>query len=149
MNHLIVCREYPPAPGGGIGTYTANLAHLLASRGENVHVVAQQWHRAQRPVERQLAGRLTIHRLPYDNWAAPWGRHAHPALPQPARGLFNSSYPPQAFAWQVAELVERLVEPAAIDLIEAPEYEAPLYVFMLRRALGLGPRRQPPSLRAL
>jgi glycosyltransferase involved in cell wall biosynthesis len=146
MNHLIVCREYPPAPGGGIGAYTANLAHLLASRGENVHVVSQQWHGAQRPIVRQLGGRLTIHRLPYDNWAAPWGRHAHPALPQPARGLYNTSYPPQAFSWQVAELVELLVESAAIDVIEAPEYEAPLYVFMLRRALGLGPHRQPPCL---
>ena len=147
MNHLIVCREYPPAPGGGIGTYTAKIAQLLASRGEIVHVVGQQWHGAQRTVERLLNGCLTIHRLPYDNWAAILGRPAHPALrAQPERGLFNSSYPPQCFAWQVAVLAERLVEREGIDLIEAPEYEAPLYFFMLRRALGFGPRRQPPCL---
>jgi glycosyltransferase involved in cell wall biosynthesis len=33
-----------------------------------------------------------------------------------------------------------------IDIIEAQDYEAPLYYFQLRRALGLGPQRQPPCL---
>jgi glycosyltransferase involved in cell wall biosynthesis len=45
-----------------------------------------------------------------------------------------------------AEVVETLVEREGIDLIEAQEYEAPLYYFLLRRALGLGPRREPPCL---
>ena len=31
-------------------------------------------------------------------------------------------------------------------MIEAPEYEAPLYYLQIRRALGLGPRRKPPLL---
>jgi len=39
MTHLILCREYPPAPypAGGIGAYTHHIAHLLAwaiERGE-------------------------------------------------------------------------------------------------------------------
>jgi glycosyltransferase involved in cell wall biosynthesis len=147
LNHLLVCREYPPAPGGGIGAYTAHLAHLLASRGETVHVIAQQWHGAARAHERQLGGRLLIHRLPYDHWATPWGLRPHPAVPRgAARRLFHSDYPPLAFAWQVAEAIEQLVATTPVDVIEAPEYEAPLAVYLLRRAQGRGPDCQPPCL---
>ena len=42
MKYLIICREYPPAPGGGIETYVFNISHLLAARGETVHVISQQ-----------------------------------------------------------------------------------------------------------
>ncbi len=43
-------------------------------------------------------------------------------------------------------LAERLVEEEGIDVVEAQEYEAPLYFFQLRRALGWGPKRQPPCI---
>jgi glycogen synthase len=43
-------------------------------------------------------------------------------------------------------LTERLVEQEGIDVTEAQDYEAPLYYFLLRRALGLGPKRHPPCL---
>ncbi len=45
MRHLIVCREYPPVPypPGGIGTYVANIARLLAEAGEEVHVIGPRW----------------------------------------------------------------------------------------------------------
>ena len=56
----------------------------------------------------------------------------------------HSSFPAQAFSWQAARLAESLVDRADIDCVEAQDFEAPLYYFLLRRALGLGPRRQPP-----
>lgn len=120
MRHLIVCREMPPAPSGGIGTYVEHVANLLATAGETVHVVGQLWEGAERPVEERHGGRLVIHRLPFEDF--------------------------QGFARRAALLAERLVESEGIDLIEAQEYEAPLWCFQLRRALGMGPRRQPPCV---
>jgi glycosyltransferase involved in cell wall biosynthesis len=38
------------------------------------------------------------------------------------------------------------VESEQIDVIEAQEWEAPLYYFLLRRALGMGPSRKPPVI---
>ena len=147
MKHLIVCREYPPAPSGGIGTYVDHLADLLAGAGETVHVIGQLWSGAERPLEERpggRGGRLVIHRLPYLDWERD-GARLDPDDPT-LTGLFRSDFPPRAFAWQAALLAERLVESEGIDLIEAQEYEAPLWFFQLRRALGMGPRRQPPCI---
>ena len=45
MRHLIVSRELPPAsyPAGGIGTYVANIAELLATHGDVVHLIGERW----------------------------------------------------------------------------------------------------------
>jgi glycogen(starch) synthase len=144
VKHLIVCREYPPAPSGGIGTYVDHLAALLAEAGETVHVIGQLWQGAERPVEESHGGRLIVHRLPYLDWEKDGPRFdpRDRVLSQ----LFRSEFPPRAFAWQAALLAERLVESEGIDVIEAQEYEAPLWYFQLRRALGMGPQRQPPCL---
>jgi glycosyltransferase involved in cell wall biosynthesis len=55
-------------------------------------------------------------------------------------------FPAQWFAWSAAFLAEQLVEAEGIDVIEAQEWEAPLYYFLLRRSLGLGPDRKPPCV---
>jgi glycosyltransferase involved in cell wall biosynthesis len=62
------------------------------------------------------------------------------------RGFSLSDCPSQTFSWQVAQYCERLVETEEIDVIEAQEWEAPLYYLQLRRAFGLGPHKQPPCL---
>lgn len=144
MRHLILCREYPPAPSGGIGTYVAHLAPLLAEAGETVHVIGQLWREANREVEESHGGRLVVHRLPYQDWDSDGPRFS--SWDTTLSTLYRSDFPPRCFAWQAALLTERLVESEGIDLIEAQEYEAPLWFFQLRRALGLGPRRQPPCL---
>jgi glycogen synthase len=143
MRHLLVCREYPPAPypPGGIGSYGRHISHLLAEAGETVHVIAQRWEGAKSKTTESHGGRLIVHRVSADD-AAHTGERTAPVI----RGLTKSDYPGQAFSWKVAELSERLVESEGIDLIEASEWEAPLYYFQLRRALDLGPRRQPPCL---
>jgi glycosyltransferase involved in cell wall biosynthesis len=144
MKHLIICREYPPAPSGGIGTYAFHLSRLLAEAGECVHVIGQMWEKARAKVEEQCQGRLVIHRVACEDWAALLPRQPHPSLKGEARFLFNSNFPAQAFSWEAGLLAERLVEQEGIDIIESQDYEAPIYYLQLRRALGIGPGRQPP-----
>ena len=146
MKHLIICREYPPAPSGGIGTYVVHISNLLAEAGETVHIIGQLWKGAERETEEKCQGRLIIHRLPLEDWSV-GGGGPNPLLKTgELRGLFNSGFHPQCFSWQASLLAERLVQQEGIDLVEAQEYEAPLYYFQIRRALGFGPRKEPPCL---
>jgi glycogen(starch) synthase len=147
VRRLIVCREYPPAPGGGIGTYTLHAARAQAEAGHVVHVIGERWPGSEGARTETLGGRLVVHRLPVEAPALFRGTRRHPAIPTgPSHDLFGSGGPAAAFAWQVAALAEQLVTSEAIDVIEAPEYEAPLLIFQLRRSLGLGPDRRPPCL---
>jgi glycosyltransferase involved in cell wall biosynthesis len=147
MNHLIICGEFPPAPSGGIGTYAVNMSRLLAEAGETVHVISRQWEGAESARTEDIDGRLIVHRVPFEDWAALRAHRPHRALRgRVERALFGSEYPPQCFAWSAAAVAERLVAEEGIDVVEAQEYEAPLYFFQLRRALGQGPPRQPPCL---
>lgn len=143
MRHLLICREYPPASyaAGGIGAYAHHIVQLLADRGETVHVIGQRWQGAPAEIEEHCAGRLVIHRV--ELGAAPDDRR--PGARE-ARALFASNFPAQAFAWSAGLLAERLVEEEGIDLIEGQDWEAPLYYFQLRRALGLGSSRLPPCV---
>lgn len=144
LTHLFVCREYPPAayPPGGIGTYVRQISHLLAEAGETVHVIAHRWTGAPDVCERKLEGRLTIHRVALDEPPVPQSPEAS-GIPQ---GMLASSYPSQAFSWHAALLAERLIATEGIDVVEAQEWEAPLYYLQLRRALHLGPTPQPPCV---
>ncbi len=144
MNHLFICREYPPAPfpPGGVGAYVRHIAGLFAEGGETVHVVAQRWEGAPLARSESHKGRLIVHRLSLDEPIGPDSAAEARVL----RGLVASDCPSQAFSWQAAKFTEFLVKTAEIDLIEAPEWEASLYCFQVRRALGLGPPRQPPCI---
>jgi glycosyltransferase involved in cell wall biosynthesis len=112
------------------------MARLLAEAGETVHVVAQRWNGASQPLQELCDGRLIVHRVSMD---------ADPACAEAAL-LAGSDFPAQCFSWRAALLAESLVETAGVDVIEAQEWEAPLYYFQLRRALGLGPGRRPPCV---
>ncbi|MGE0775454.1 MAG: glycosyltransferase family 4 protein [Sphingomonadaceae bacterium] len=149
MKHLILCREYPPAPypPGGIGTYVAHISRALAERGEIVHVIGQRWEGADKDVEIQCQGRLIIHRISADDISL------YPTLSTSSRtsraevkGMLASQFPAQWFSWVAAGLCERLIEREGIDIIEGQEWEAPLFFLMQRRALGLGPERRPPCV---
>ncbi|MEP9410703.1 MAG: glycosyltransferase [Candidatus Brocadia sp.] len=147
MKHLIICREYPPAPGGGIGTYVLHISRLLAESGETVHVIGQLWEGAEKKVEEKVHGRLIIHRIPFEDWTSFPDRKLSPEIKSlEEKGLFESSFHPQCFSWEASLLAESLVEQEGIDIIEAQEYEAPLYYFQLRRALGFGPKKYPPCI---
>ena len=144
----MISREFPPAPSGGIGTYASIIAPLLASRSEVVHVITQKWPGAEADREEQCSGRLVIHRLPFgDRPSSGLRQRIRRSDSEAARALFQSPLPVQSFAWQACELAESLIESEPeIDVIEAPEFEAPAYFLQLRRALGMGPARQPPIL---
>ena len=147
MRHLIICREYPPAPGGGIGTYAFLISQLLAEFGETVHVISQAWEGAEKAIQEECNGRLIVHRIPFEDWTALRKPKPHADLSSNlGRSLFNTEFHAQGFSWEAGLLAERLVEVEGIDLIEGQEYEAPLYYFLLRRASGQGPRRSPPCI---
>jgi glycogen(starch) synthase len=149
MKHLILCREYPPSPypAGGIGTYVHHIARLLAEAGETVHVIGQLWAGAPDRVQHLIDGRLVVHRVSLDEPVPVAENTRDPVLAtQTLDGLLRSDSPWQAFAWQAGLLAEAIVEQEHIDLVEAQEFEAPLYFFQLRRALGLGPAHRPACL---
>lgn len=149
MNYCIICTEYPPAhiPPGGIGTYVYNIAHLLAEAGDTVHVIGRLWPGAPERVEEFCNSRLIVHRVPLDE---PLQGTSDAAEPDTARkkieALRKSEYSEQCFAWQASLYLERLIEEVQFDVIEAQEINAPIYFFLLRRALGLGPDRKPPCV---
>lgn len=58
---VYLCNEYPPAPHGGLGTFTAVLARRMAARGHSVHVVGFY---PCRQIERESSEGVTITRLP-------------------------------------------------------------------------------------
>src|SRR5688572_12626568 len=155
MIHLLISREYPPAtyPRGGIGTYVEHIARLLVERGETVHVIAELWDGAPEPRQAGPDGRLVIHRVSQGQPIAAAARAVRPgagpddeAAAATLDAMGHSAFPAQSFAWQAGLLAEQLIDTAAIDVIEAQDYEAPLYYFLLRRALGLGPARHPPCV---
>lgn len=146
MRHLLVSREYPPAPSGGIGTYVQQIARALVDAGDTVHVITQRWRGAEHLREVSHAGRLIVHRVPYTAPDGLFGVRPHQRLGATARSLFHSAMPAQAFAWEATGVAERLVAEEGIDVIETPEFEAPLYFFQRRRAQGLGPARTPPCI---
>jgi glycogen(starch) synthase len=145
MIHLILCREYPPAPyaAGGIGTYALHITRLLAEAGERVHLIAQRWAGAPDRISTSYDGRLIVHRISLDEPMNPLREGMDARV---LKHLASSTCPSQLFAWQAAHYAEHLIEAEPINLIEAQEWEAPLYYLQVRRALGLGPRRQPPML---
>jgi glycogen synthase len=145
MTHLILCREYPPAPyaAGGIGTYAFHIAHLLADAGERVHLIAQRWAGAPHRVSESCNGRLFVHRISLEKPLNSRGGRLDARI---LKLLASSTCPSQLFSWQAAHYAEHLIETEPIDCIEGQEWEAPLYYLQVRRALGLGPRRQPPLM---
>ena len=147
MTHLILCREYPPAPypAGGIGTYARHIARQLAEAGETVHVVGQLWEGAPDRIVTLCDGRLIEHRISVEEPIADTPEEEAEQR-RILQQLAASTCPSQLFSWQAALYVEALLEREPIDVIEAQEWEAPLYYLLARRAAGLGPKQQPPTI---
>ena len=149
MRHLIISREYPPAPysPGGIGAYVVRLARLLAERGETVHIIGQRWSGAPLARESLYDGRVIVHRIGYQDLPPDRrGRGDEERARRALEGLRRADFANQWFSWHAALLIEQLIETSGIDVIEGQDWEAPLYYFLIRRALGLGPRQEPPCI---
>jgi glycogen synthase len=143
MKHLIISREYPPAAyaPGGIGTYVANIARLMAERGELVHVIGERWFGATAKREELFDGRLIVHRLGKDDLPTSAGDLNR--LSNELEGLKATDFPHQWFSWHAALLAEQIIDHEGIHAVEAQDWEAPLYYLLLRRTLGFGPRQVP------
>jgi len=134
-------------PTGGIATYVMHISRLLAEAGETVHLIGGLWGGATKKLEESCGGRLIIHRLPVDEIIPGTRDRTDPAVARrEIYGLGKTPFWQQSFSWQAGLFTERLVREADIDVIEAQEFQAPLYYFQLRRAIGLGPKRQPPCI---
>ncbi|MGH9174265.1 MAG: glycosyltransferase, partial [Vicinamibacterales bacterium] len=123
------------------------MTDLLAQAGETVHVIAHRWDHAPAVREESNGGRLIVHRVALDEPIADrWTLSDISSREQVPRGLLASYFPAQAFSWQASLLAEQLIDREGIDVIEAQEWEAPLYYLQLRRALNLGPAARPPCV---
>ena len=72
MRICFISREYPPATHvGGIGTYTATAAKLLANAGHEVHVLCNG-----QVAEKKVVQGIIVHRLVMDNHPLPQYRFA-------------------------------------------------------------------------
>jgi glycogen synthase len=100
MNIGLLCNELPPAPTGGIGTFTTDLIRGLNEFGHGVHLVSldRKIHSDDCEV---VSPKLTIHRL-----AAGEGR---------IRGYLNRL--------KLFLFIRKLAEERQIDLIELPDFE--------------------------
>src|SRR5262245_44554872 len=123
MKHLIVSREYPPAPyaPGGIGAYVKNIVRLMIERGETVHLIGQRWEGAPHPRESSFDGKLIIHRIGENDIPENVSKSQYVRLSKEVEYLKTSDFPNQWFAWHVAFLAERLIKSEEIDVIEGQE----------------------------
>src|SRR5690349_7440280 len=123
MKHLIISREYPPAPypPGGIGTYVANIARLMAEAGEIVHLIGQRWEGAPEACEVTHGGRLIIHRIGELDLPPTDGGGQAPRRLRELEGLKNTVFPNQWFAWHAALLAEKLIDGGDVDVVEGQE----------------------------
>lgn len=133
MNLCFITREVPPNKMGGIGTYVANMTELLAETGHDVTLLTQ-WH-PDAPCRGLARPHITedgvrVYYLPFvtDNWAIDADADCPEAI---GLSMLDIS---AVFAWIVADALEVLIPRHQLAYVEAPEYEAPLSIFLNRRA---------------
>lgn len=134
MHACFVSREYPPNLMGGIGTYVVNMTRILAEAGHTVSVLTQ-WHpdAAGRGMDAPVTaceGRLRVYYLPFVDLE--W-RLLPEAWTPAIEGLMRRDTV-AGFGLVVTAALENLLLREPVDVIEAPEYEAPLLHFQQCRA---------------
>lgn len=118
MRVLIVSQEYPPETGwGGIGSYVHILAHALAGRGAEVHVLSVARGLAEHDVR---DGDVHVHRRPLRT----------PRGVGRALGLVET-YDRLSVAWSAWRAARRLG--MDFDVIHCPQWRAEGYFFVRRR----------------
>ena len=133
MNLCYITGEVLPNRMGGIGTYVANISELLAAEGHDVTLLTH-WH-PDAPARGLEQAQVTdsgirIYYLPYvcGNWSI------DPAIECPEVIGLSALDISSIFAWTVADALETLIPRHQFEYVEAPEYEAPLSIFLNRRA---------------
>jgi glycogen(starch) synthase len=118
---LFVSREYPPETGGGgIGSYVEAMAHVLAARGHEIHVLSCVHGQAD---DDRMHGAVHLHRRGSSRFL-PKVRKRLPSTALRIEGAL-SSY-----------LASRQLD-VEFDVVEAPDWMAEGLVFALRRSSPL------------
>jgi hypothetical protein len=118
LNICLVSREYPVETGwGGIGTYTYNLAHGLAERGHNIHVISQSM--SGKDVD-YMDGIVNVHRVVH-------------------REMFFHNWPFREFSLRleysgsVYLKLKEIIKKYKIDIVEAPNLSAEAFIYCLNK----------------
>lgn len=98
MKLVYLCDEYPPAPTGGIGTFTRGLARAMVRHGHEVHVVG---HHSQQAESQEVDQGVQVWRLP-----------AH-----------CGAFAPLRRRWATHRALRAIAEGGSIDILEAPDFE--------------------------
>lgn len=125
MRICLISADYPLEPGwGGIGTYTRALAHGLARRGHEVHVLTGVSTTGQ---QRLMDGDVHVHRVATQSWPLPG------ILRRKGAGIWAMA----ERALSVSRYLLRLHRTARFDIVEAPNWGGEALVYSLRRAAPL------------
>jgi len=112
---VIVSRDFPPAHGGGIATFSKDLAEALSALGNIVHVITQS-----PDVNRvDLENGVWLHRMvPLDVDPPLWAR--------------EKGVPQRICNWSIAALMEchRIATHRKIDVVEAPIWDCEGVAFL-------------------
>jgi glycosyltransferase involved in cell wall biosynthesis len=125
MNHslkiCLISREYPFETGwGGIGTYTFQLAHGLAERGHQIHVISQSLDMDKEYKDKDVF----VHRV------------AHKTFFYGKRFLKEFALRLE-YSQQVNAKVRELIKKYKIDIVEAPNFSAEAFIYSLSKKVPL------------
>lgn len=105
MRVCIICNEYPPAPHGGIGSVTRDLAEGLAQAGHDITVLGVAIRLTNSSYSEEMQNGVRVARIPR---APLW-------WPTMLRDRWHR--------WRLRQTLGRLHRARPFDLIEAPDYQ--------------------------
>ncbi len=114
MKIWILTTEYPPAFGGGIGTYVENVAKMYSQKGDSVKVILRDSENARTKINENLE--VCRFLLKYDNEYSYMGEI-------------------QSMAYQYFEYLNKLLLEEKPDIIEIQEYNAIGYYILQSKYL--------------
>ena len=115
MKIAFVCSEYPPAPHGGIGTFTRSLAEQLTKRGNTCLVIGYDPSVNKTVTRMENDVMVTRLKSPYQN------------LRGFRLGRYQLSPTPLLERQYLSRQVNRLVREERVDLVESYDWSGPLW----------------------
>lgn len=115
MKIWIITTEYPPAFGGGIGTYVENVAKMYSENGDNVKVILRDNENERKYENKNLEVCRFV--LKYDKKYSYMGEV-------------------QSMAYQYFEYINTLLEEETPDIIEIQEYNAIGYYILQNKYIN-------------
>jgi len=117
MNILLLCREFPPAPYGGIGTFYEELAKEFGERGHSVSIIAEGYNDLH--VER--CKYFTVYRV--KRVARPFSKSRFISFLLYDRVVYN--------------LLATLLKKTKIDIVESSGYGGDAFFYCARKTIPL------------